>query len=195
MSDEAESGGRRVAYSRLGEAGGRESGPAAERGRLSRALRESSALWPALVPLLIGFALLLSLVIGLGSVSIGLLEDISTETSEDERRLANVSNNLLNLRLALSRLNTEARLRGRAEAGTGAMLLPPTAMPLRRERAEVEKLLAAFNSLPHQDPTRRQSIHERASAFVEATKDAESFSLNGFTLYRDLDRELEQISE
>jgi signal transduction histidine kinase len=195
MSDEAERGGRPVAYSRPGEAGGREPGAPAGGGRVGRALREGTALWPALVPLLIGFALLLSLVVGLGSVSIGLLEDISSATSGDERRLANVSNNLLNLRLALSRLNTEARLRGRAEAGAGAMLLPPTAMPLRRERAEVEKLLAAFKALPHQDPTRHQSIHERAAAFAEATKDTESFSLNGFTLYRDLDRELERLSE
>jgi signal transduction histidine kinase len=184
MSDEGKSGGREPVR---GEGGG----------RVVAALRAGGgALWPALLPLLVGFALLVGLVVGLGSVSIGLLENISAETSEDERRLANVSNNLVNLRLALSRLNTEARLRGRNEPGDEARrLLPPTAVPLRRERAEVEKLLAAFNALPLEDPTRRQMIREQAAAFVEVTKDPTNFSLNGFVLYRDLDRELEKLSE
>ncbi|HZI18937.1 MAG TPA: ATP-binding protein [Pyrinomonadaceae bacterium] len=203
MSDEAQSGGRRVAYSRP-EGDGRTGGGAArgpERtapgGRLGRALRAGGgALWPALLPLFVGFALLVGLVVGLGSVSIGLLEDISTETSGEERRLANVSNNLVNLRLSLNRLNTEARLRGRMEADAeGRRVQPPTAIPLRRERAEVEKLLTTFNALPLADPTRRQQLRDRAVAFVEATRDAETFSLNGFAIYRDLDRELEQLAE
>jgi len=195
MSDEAESGGRRVAYSRLGAAEGGGPSAAPGGGRVGRALKAGGALWPALVPLLVGFALLVGLVVGLGSVSIRLLEDISAETREDERRLANVSNTLLNLRLAFNRLNTEARLRGRTEAGTEGVLRPPTGIPLRRERVEFEKLIASFDALPHADPTRRQLIRDRAAAFVEATKDAESYSLNGFTLYRDLDRDLEQLAD
>jgi signal transduction histidine kinase len=166
-------------------------------GRASRVMAEAlaagGALWRALVPLLVGFVLLLALIVGLGVLSISKLEEISSDTSADERRLANASNTLLNLRLAINRLNTEARLRGRVEAGTESVLRPPTDIPLRRERVEVERLLALFDALVLADPERKRAVHDEIVAFIEATKDAETYSAQGFRLNREVGQKLEVL--
>ena len=115
--DEKKDGGR-VIYSR----------PEAEGAGHPSALRRALAggpydsLWQTLVPLLVGFALLVALVFGLGLLSAAKIRDITFGAKDEDRRLAATSNTLLNLRLALSRLDSEARLRGRLEAGTGGVM-------------------------------------------------------------------------
>ena len=106
-------GGRREAGARRGRGRGKGAGGVAEGQR---------SLWQAVVPLLVGFVLLIGLVIGLGVLSDKELEGISRETSEDERRLSTMFRHLLDLQLALNKLHTEARIRGQVESGTKGSL-------------------------------------------------------------------------
>src|SRR5687767_10056185 len=134
MPDKEKSDEGRVVYHRLG--GAQEEGPAPGEGEGGGAGGAAGrrSLWQAVIPLLIGFTLLVGLVIGLGLLSDDKLENITLETSQDERRLSNMFANLLNLQLALSKLHTEARIRAQVEAGTEGVLRPPTDFRVRRER-------------------------------------------------------------
>jgi signal transduction histidine kinase len=191
MSDEKSDEGR-VVYSRPGEAGGAE--PLARRARAwvgAGARRDT--LWRALVPLSVGFALLVALVFGLGLMSAREVGRTSFDTRDDERRLSMMSTTLLNLRLALSRLDTEARMRARVEAGTGGVMLPPSDLRLRNERGEVEKLLPEFDRLQLKDAAKRRAAREGIDAYVATTKSLDDYSRNGFAAYRDLDERLRSL--
>ena len=190
MPDEREEKGR-VVYSRLDGAG--EGASARARGggvaKFAAALADDS-LWRALLPLFVGFALLVGLVFGLGYVSARKVEEARYSTQSEERRLATTQNYLLNLRLELSKLDTEARIRGRIEAGTQGVMLPPTELRLRNERDAVEKLLPEFDKLPLKDAAGKQRARQLLDKYVAGTKDPESYSLGGFADYRDLDEQL-----
>jgi signal transduction histidine kinase len=192
MPDEKQEKGR-VVYSRLEGAG--EGGPAREgRGvaEFAAALAHDS-LWRALLPLFVGFVLLVALVWGLGQQSARKLQESRFSTQSDERRLATTQNFLLGLRLELSKLDTEARLRGRVEAGTQGVMRPPTDLRLRNERDAVEKLLPEFDALPLKDSERKQGVRALLDKYVADTRDLETYSLNGFPDYRDLDEQLRQL--
>jgi signal transduction histidine kinase len=188
MPDEKQKKGR-VVYSRLEGAG--EGGPAREVkvAEVAAALAHDS-LWRALLPLFVGFALLVGLVWGLGLQSARKVEEARYSTQSEERRLAAAQNFLLNLRLELSKLDTEARIRGRVEAGTQGVMLPPTELRLRNERDAVEKLLPEYDRLPLNDAEGKQKARQLLDKYVTDTKDLESYSLNGFPDYRDLDEQL-----
>nr|MDQ5836059.1 hypothetical protein [Acidobacteriota bacterium] len=188
MPDEKQEKGR-VVYSRLEGAG--EGGSARGSGvaEFAAALAHDS-LWRALLPLFVGFALLVGLVFGLGQRSASKVAEVRYSTQTDERRLATTQNFLLNLRLELSKLDTEARIRGRVEAGTQEVMLPPTELRLRNERDAVGKLLPEFDALPLKNTARKQNVRGLLDKYVADTKDLETYSLNGFPDYRDLDEQL-----
>src|SRR4051812_22071945 len=168
----------RVVYSRPGGEGGvDEARPVV----LSpgEAAGAGGAPWKTLVPLFVGFALLVGLVFGLGYQSAGKVSDITYGAKDEYLRLSTMSDTLLNMRLALSRLDTEARMRARLEAGTGNVMLPPSDLRLRNERGEVEKLLAEFDLLPISDRAKKQEVHDRVVDYVATTRDLKAYSLEG----------------
>ncbi|HKG12545.1 MAG TPA: ATP-binding protein [Pyrinomonadaceae bacterium] len=188
MSDEKSDEGR-VVYSRPEEAGG---------GRRRRARgwfagAGGDTLWGALVPLSVGFALLVGLVFALGFLSADEVGKMSFGTRDDERRLSSMSRTLLDLRLALSRLDTEARMRARVEAGTGSVIQPPTDLRLRNERGEVERLLPEFDRLQLKDAEKKRAVRAGVESYVAVTKDLRRYSDDGFTTYRDLDKQLTSL--
>ncbi|MET0621722.1 MAG: ATP-binding protein [Pyrinomonadaceae bacterium] len=193
MSEKKDGG--RVVYSRPEEGGGDEGArPSVLRKAADAATRRDYApLWRTLVPLLVGFVLLVGLVIGLGQLSVQKVNDVTLDTRSNEGRLTATSNALLNLRLALSRLDTEARIRGRIEAGTAGVLLPPTDLRLRNERGELERLIAEFDALPLADEAKKRDVRGRLAEYVETTKDLREYSLNGFPRARDLDERLRAL--
>src|SRR5947209_7354394 len=192
MNEERDKG--RVVYSRLDGAG--EGGSARAReskvAEFAAALADDS-LWRALLPLFIGFALLVGLVFGLGYQSASKLEEARFSTQTEERMLATTQNSLLNLRLELSRLDTEARIRGRIEAGTQGVMLPPTDLRLRNERDAVAKLLPEFDALPLKDADGKQRARQLLDKYIADTNDLENYSLNGFADSRDLDEQLRTL--
>ena len=185
--DEKQDGGR-VVYSRPGGEGG--SRPAARPPGGGTASDAYGAPWQTLVPLSVGFALLVGLVIGLGYKSAGKVSELNYGMKNEYLRLSTMSDALLNMRLELSRLDTEARMRARLEAGTGNVMLPPSDLRLRNERGEVEKLLAEFDQLPLPDGAKKQEVHDLAVEYVATTRDLKAYSLEGFGKQRDLDLKL-----
>jgi signal transduction histidine kinase len=195
--DEKQPDGGRVVYSRPGGAGGEGEARSAEApppgGASAGAGGAYAAPWQTLVPLSVGFVLLVGLVFGLGYKSAGKVSDITYGTKDEYLRLSTMSDTLLNMRLALSRLDTEARMRARLEAGTGNVMLPPSDLRLRNERGEVEKLLAEFDQLPLPDGAKKQDVHDRAVDYVATTRDLKAYSLGGFSKQRDLDLRLRAL--
>jgi signal transduction histidine kinase len=192
MDEDSESKGR-VVYSRPEAKGGPKAPRPSKLGQAIAAGGPYDALWQTLVPLLAGFALLVGLVFGLGLLSASKVRDITLGGKEDDRRLSTMSNALLNLRLALSRLDTEARIRGRMEAGTGGVMLPPSDLRLRNARGEVEQLQTQFDQLPLGDEAKKQDVRQRLAEYIEITKDLREYSLKGFTASRDLDEKLRSL--
>jgi PAS domain S-box-containing protein len=189
--DEKKDGGR-VVYSRPETEGGNE---APRLSKLDRAIAGGpyDALWQTLVPLFVGFALLVGLVFGLGLLSASKVRDITFGGKDEERKLSRMSSTLLNLRLALSRLDTEARIRGRIEAGTSGVMLPPSDLRLRNERGAVEQLQIEFDQLPITDAAKKEDVRKRLAEYVGITRDSRDYSLNGFTAIRDLDERLRAL--
>ncbi|HEV7889725.1 MAG TPA: ATP-binding protein [Pyrinomonadaceae bacterium] len=185
MSDEG-----RVVYSRPEEDGG---GGGRRRARGWDAGGGRDTLWGALVPLSVGFALLVGLVFALGFLSADEVGKMSFGTRDDERRLSFMSRTLLDLRLALSRLDTEARIRARVEAGTGGVIQLPTDLRLRNERGEVERLLPEFDRLQLKDAEKKRAVRAGVENYVNITKDLRRYSDDGFATYRDLDAQLTSL--
>ena len=170
--------GRKV-YGRPGEAGGARP-PEAGGG---------AALWQALAPLLVGFAMLIGLVIGLGLISEKSVKEIRARTQREERALSGDKNYLLDLHLALNKLNIEARIRGRLE-GAGVPL-PPTDLRLRNERDAVRRHASDFERRPlAATPERKADIRRRIDEFTVLTEDLTRYSLEGFEAYRWLEDSL-----
>jgi PAS domain S-box-containing protein len=192
--DEKQGGGR-VVYSRPGGEGGEgEARPVtAPPGVAAEGDGAYGAPWQTLVPLFVGFTLLVGLVFGLGYKSAGKVSDVTYDTKDEYLRLSTMADALLNMRLALNRLDTEARMRARLEAGTGSVMLPPSDLRLRNERGEVEKLLAEFDQLSIPDPAKKQDVHDRVADYVATTRDLKAYSLGGFSKLRDLDRKLREL--
>ena len=192
--DEKPNGGR-VVYSRPeGEGGGGEARPAvAAAAATGRASGAYGAPWQTVVPLSVGFALLVGLVLGLGYQSAGKVSEVNYGTKDEYLRLSSTSDALLNLRLALNRLDTEARMRARLEAGTDNVIRPPSDLRLRNERGEFEKLLAEFDQISIVNPEKKKEVHDLAVDYVAKTRDLKAYSLDGFQRQRDLDLKLRKL--
>src|SRR5207249_4383295 len=90
---------------------------------------------PTLAPLVAGFAFLLLFILVLGNLSVRRVEETSNQALGLEHNLAARSSFLLQLRVALTRLDTEAR--DRMEAKARHELTPPFDMRLSRARGKI----------------------------------------------------------
>src|SRR5438477_79246 len=94
---------------------------------------------PTLAPLVAGFAFLLLFILVLGNLSVRRVEETSNQALGLEHNLAARSAFLMQLRVALTKLDNEARDRMQAKARHE--LTPPFDMPLGRARGDVNDLL------------------------------------------------------
>src|SRR2546426_8088933 len=101
---------------------------------------------PTLTPLLIGFAVLLLLIVLIGNLSVRRLEDTSRSAFGLEHQYAVRAALILELRVALTRLDNEAR--DRMEADARHELKPIFDLRLDTARGEVEKLLPLLDHAP-----------------------------------------------
>jgi signal transduction histidine kinase len=182
--DEKDAGGGRVVYSRLPSAEeaarAEEQRPAAGTVSLPSFVREPLA--PTLPTLVIAFVLLVLLVFGLGYLSVKEVESVSTEVQRLDHQSADRTEMLLDLRSALTQLDNEARERGTREAGGG--IVNPFDLKLRRARGEVEKQLYLFDHLPVAQTPPGQAFRADVAKYIESTKDAEQYSLEGYKSFR-----------
>jgi PAS domain S-box-containing protein len=143
---------------------------------------------PTLLPLIAGFALLLLLIWLLGSLSVIRLEDTSRNALQQEQTLAAREGLLLQLRVALTRLNNEARKS--MEAKARGELMPPFDLRLNTERAEMARLLPMLDHAQLSEMPNWLKFRDDLAAFVEITSDRIRYSQDGFAKFRDVDEEL-----
>jgi signal transduction histidine kinase len=148
---------------------------------------------PTLMPLLLGCALLLLFVIVLGNLSVRRVEDTSRQVLLLEEQFAARASLLLQLRIALTRLDNEAR--DKMEAQARDELRPPFDMRLSSARNELTKLIPPLDRPPLAQLPNWHAFHDDLAAYVETTKDAENYSLHGFEQFQRVDRELNQLIE
>src|SRR5437870_1337200 len=89
---------------------------------------------PAIVPLVVGFLLLIILIAVLGLLSVRRMDEVGGAVLDLEQQHAAKFSLLLRLRLALTKLDNEARARAEAEARRE--LMPPFDMRLNSARSE-----------------------------------------------------------
>ena len=190
LPEEEKTGGR-VVYSRIrsSEEGASQSNRQGNRAAPALSVRHSLA--PTLIPLLIGFVLLIGLVVGLGILSGRRLDTVSYDVLLLEQQHADKLKLLLDLRNALTKLNNEARARADAEARGGVML--PFANRLRNARAEVTNLLPKFEHLPQAQTEKGVAFRRQIDEFIKITFDLNSYSLDGFEKFREIEEELDKI--
>ncbi len=188
--EEAQDGGE-VVYQRLRPSVGATTGAEADAGRRDAKKPAGSRIAPALKPLLAGFAILLVLVAALGYLSIRQVEEVSREVLELEQQHAGKLGILLRLRTASTKLNNEARARHDAES-RGELIFPFDAR-LRNARAELNEVLGLFDHLPLAQTDRGRAFRNNVTSFIQITEDLPRYSLEGFTSFRTIDTELENI--
>ena len=146
---------------------------------------------PTLMPLLVGCALLLLFVIILGNLSVRRVEDTSREVLILEQQFAARAALLLQLRIALTRLDNEAR--DRMEAEVRNEIRPPFDMRLGSAREELNKLVPLVNRVPLAELPKWRAFRDDLLAYIELTKNNNDYSLSGFEKFRQVDGELNEI--
>lgn len=146
---------------------------------------------PALVPLVSGFAILLLLILVLGNLSIRRIESTSSEALNLGQSLAAKNRILLELRVALTRLDNEARDRMGAEARRE--IRPPFDLRLDTARNSVANLIPQLDHLPLNQLPEWQRFRNDVAAYVEITRDKDVYVRNGFAKFRDVDDELNKL--
>lgn len=148
---------------------------------------------PTLMPLLVGCALLLLFVLVLGNLSIRRVEDTSREVLQLEQQLAARNKLLLQLRIALTKLDNEAR--DKMEAQAREELRPPFDLRLSTARNELASLMPNLDRPPLSQKPNWQVFRRDLETYVETTKNADNYSLNGFAQFQRADRELNELIE
>ncbi len=146
---------------------------------------------PTLLPLIGGFAVLLLLIIVLGNLSVRRLEDTSREALDVEHQHAAKAKLLLQLRVALTRLDNEARNRMAADARHE--LQPIFDLRLRTARGTVDDLVPLLDHLPLSELPKWRAFRGDLAAYVALTNDKTRYSQDGFAKFRDVDAELDDL--
>jgi len=146
---------------------------------------------PALTPLLIGFTLLLIVISVLGYLSIRKIDGVGFAVLDLERQYAARLSLLLEMRLALTRLNNEARAHKDADEAGG--LRPPFDLRLRTAREEINKLRPALERPSLSESPKWDQFRRDLEVYVKVTEDSRQYSLEGFPRFRTVDTELNDL--
>ncbi len=137
---------------------------------------------PALIPLAIGFLLLLVLIFLIGVRSAQIMSDVSSAASERVAHHSALMNRLLQLRLALTKIDNEARIR--SDAQSRREIAPPFAVRLDSARAEVVNLVAELNKAPLSSTTEWTDFRTQLESYIQITREEREYNQKGFEAFR-----------
>jgi signal transduction histidine kinase len=146
---------------------------------------------PAIVPLIVGFLLLLVLIAVLGLLSVNRMDEVGNSVLNLEQEHAEKLGFLLKLRLAVTKLDNEARIR--AEADARRELKPPFDLRLGLARDEVKDLLDRLKNPPLSNDAAWGRFRSDLASYVEVTEDLRRYSLEGFRKFQTVDTELNNM--
>ncbi len=144
---------------------------------------------PAITPLVIGFTLLLGLIFLQGYLSIRRTDDVSFRVLDLENQYAAKLRLLLNLRLAVTKLNNEVR--ARQESIARNELKPPFAFRLSLARDEILDLVQQLEKPPLSEDSKWQQFRQDLQAYADVTDDLRRYSVEGYEKFRTVDNELD----
>jgi signal transduction histidine kinase len=158
--------------------------------------RQLKGIWtrelaPAIMPIIIGFLLLLILISVLGFLSVRRMDEVGEAVLDLEQQHAAKLSLLLKLRLAVTKLNNEARARADSEVRGG--LRPPFEMRLNAARDDMNDLLRQLERPPLANDSSWHKFRDDLRAFVEVTEDLRRYSLEGFDKFSIVDAELNAL--
>jgi signal transduction histidine kinase len=143
---------------------------------------------PAIMPLIIGFLILLILITILGIVSARRMDEVGSAVLDLEQHHAAKVGLLLKVRLAVTKLNNEARSRAESDARGGLRI--PLDVPLKNAAQDVNQLLHELERPPLASDQAWQRFRADLQSYVEVTEDLRRYSLEGFEKFRVVDTEL-----
>jgi len=149
---------------------------------------------PALVPLIVGFLLLLAVIFALGLRSASKMDDVASNSRIVTQQYSENLRRLLDVRLGLIRLESEARVRDLS--ASGRQLTPPFEFRLDSARGEASKALRElgqpppplgppkFNGTAEQWYKKWEQFKADLASYIELTRDAREYNLKGFDRFR-----------
>ena len=155
---------------------------------------------PAIMPLIIGFLLLLAVIFALGMVTANKMADVASNARILTQGYSTRLIRLLELRFRLNQLDNEARVRDVSESRR--QLTPPLQVKLDQARGEARKALENLGpeAPPHPagvDPEdwnqRWNQFKTNVELYLGVTEDPRGYSLDGFDRFRPLQIELNQF--
>jgi signal transduction histidine kinase len=146
---------------------------------------------PAIVPLVVGFLLLLILIVTVGYISVRRMDEVGKTVLDLEQQHAAKLSLLLKLRLGVTKLNNEAR--ARADADARRELRPPFEFRLNMARGELNQLLQQLDRPSLAGDPAWQKFRDDLQAFVAVTEDLRRYSLEGFDKFNVVDAELDAL--
>jgi len=146
---------------------------------------------PTLTPIAIGFLLLLGLISGLGLLSTNKMERVSFDAQTKVTQNSSNKSTLLNVRLAVTKLDNEARVESAAES---QRIKPPLDLRFHGARDEVRTQLAILERPPLSEKAEWHQLHDDIQSFLEITDDLRDYSLKGFEQFRKISDELTVIA-
>jgi len=157
---------------------------------------ETGSVWtrelaPAVMPVVIGFLLLLILISVHGYLSVRRMDEVSVAVLALEHQHATKLSWLLQLRLALTKLDNEARARAEAEARDE--LGPPFDLRLNTARDQLTGLLPQIESLPLAADSPWRQFKNDLVDYIEVTEDLRRYSLEGYEKFKAVDTQLNEL--
>jgi signal transduction histidine kinase len=151
----------------------------------------TTRLAPTLTPIAIGFLLLLGLIFGLGLFSTRKMEQVSFGAQNKVTQNSTSKTLLLDIRLAITKLDNETRVESAAES---QRIKPPLDLRLHGARDGVRQQLNRLERPPFSENAEWRQLHDDIIDFVTITGDLRRYSLDGFGKFRDISAELNTIS-
>src|SRR5437588_4506039 len=153
--------------------------------------KRASRIDPALVPLILGFAVLLLVILLLGNLSVRRIEDTSRTSLQLEQSYAARASLLLRYREALTRVDNEARSRMQADARRE--LRPPFDLRLDTARNTVNGLLPLLEKPPLSELPKWHKFRDDVTKYLDITRDRTRYSQDGYAAFRDVEADLNNL--
>ena len=142
---------------------------------------------PALLPLVVGFLLLLAVISVLGVRNVSKMDEVALDARELSRQHSARLGLLLNLRLAVTKLDNEARTRHNEES---MRIAPPFDTRLSKAREELNQVVKQLSQPLVSDVGSWEQMRVDLQKYVEITEDRRRYSLEGFDAFKKVDNEL-----
>jgi signal transduction histidine kinase len=143
-------------------------------------------------PLVIGFLLLLGLISALGWRSAIQMDRVGRDARELSFQSSVWQSVLSDLRVNISQVDTEARVRHTAISQRG--LTPPFDFKLDAARSDLTQTIALLNRIPPTQDLNSTKLQTDLQQFVEVSKDVQRYSVNGHEQLLQVDRDIDNLN-